>query len=99
MFPVSTADDVDTLAVRLGPGITFTYRGVAVERDAQDHAGTAHTPSPMFTPQGRSGLVLLVYPAAVALCFACAPHSKFMHSTYRYIPLLRDSVETAAMWR
>jgi citrate/tricarballylate utilization protein len=42
------------------------------------------------------GLVLIVHLAAIGLTFAAAPYSKFVHLSYRFLALVRDSLERAA---
>jgi citrate/tricarballylate utilization protein len=39
------------------------------------------------------GPVFLVHMAAVMVCFATAPYSKFVHLVYRFLALVRDNVE------
>lgn len=39
------------------------------------------------------GIVFLVHIASVALAFAAAPYSKFVHGVYRFLALVRDSLE------
>ncbi|MFI6348613.1 tricarballylate utilization 4Fe-4S protein TcuB [Streptomyces sp. NPDC050560] len=40
------------------------------------------------------GLVYLVHLASVALSFAAAPYSKFVHLVYRFLALVRDNLES-----
>jgi citrate/tricarballylate utilization protein len=42
------------------------------------------------------GIVYLVHLAAVALSFASAPYSKFVHLVYRFLALVRDNLEGEA---
>lgn len=39
------------------------------------------------------GLVFLAHFAGVVLCFAAAPYSKFVHFVYRFLAILKDSLE------
>jgi citrate/tricarballylate utilization protein len=39
------------------------------------------------------GPVFLVHMAAVMVCFATAPYSKFVHLVYRFLALVRDNIE------
>jgi citrate/tricarballylate utilization protein len=42
------------------------------------------------------GVVLLIHLGAVCLLFASAPYSKFVHVIYRFLALVRDSMESRA---
>jgi citrate/tricarballylate utilization protein len=42
------------------------------------------------------GVVLIVHLAMVAACFLLAPFTKFVHFIYRYLALVKDSIEEAA---
>jgi citrate/tricarballylate utilization protein len=42
------------------------------------------------------GIVLLLHLAAILLCFASAPYTKFIHIVYRFLALLRDNAERIA---
>lgn len=42
------------------------------------------------------GPVFLVHMAAVMVCFATAPYSKFVHLVYRFLALVRDNIELDA---
>jgi citrate/tricarballylate utilization protein len=39
------------------------------------------------------GPVFLIHMAAVMVCFATAPYSKFVHLVYRFLALVRDNIE------
>jgi citrate/tricarballylate utilization protein len=39
------------------------------------------------------GIVYLLHLAAIVLCFAAAPYTKFMHIVYRFLALVRDNLE------
>ena len=45
------------------------------------------------------GAVLVIHLAAVAVCFAVAPFTKFSHALYRILALLQDSLEQAEQRR
>jgi citrate/tricarballylate utilization protein len=42
------------------------------------------------------GIALVIHLAAVALCFLVAPYTKFVHFVYRYLALVKDSLEVMA---
>jgi citrate/tricarballylate utilization protein len=42
------------------------------------------------------GIVFLVHMAAIMVCFAAAPYSKFVHLVYRFLALVRDNIERDA---
>lgn len=42
------------------------------------------------------GIVFLVHMAAIMVCFAAAPYSKFVHLVYRFLALVRDNIEIDA---
>jgi citrate/tricarballylate utilization protein len=43
------------------------------------------------------GIVMVVHLAAVVTCIAIAPYTKFVHFVYRFLSLVEDELETAAV--
>jgi citrate/tricarballylate utilization protein len=41
------------------------------------------------------GVILVIHLAVIAVCFAVAPYSKFVHAVYRYLALVQDHMEIA----
>ncbi len=41
------------------------------------------------------GVILMIHLAVIAVCFAVAPYSKFVHGVYRYLALVQDHMEIA----
>jgi citrate/tricarballylate utilization protein len=40
-------------------------------------------------------ILLVIHLAVIAMCFAVAPYSKFVHAVYRYLALVQDRLEIA----
>lgn len=47
----------------------------------------------LFRSTPAFGPVFLIHMAAVMVCFATAPYSKFVHLVYRFLALVRDNIE------
>ena len=39
------------------------------------------------------GLILVIHLAAIVVCFAIAPYTRFVHAGYRYLALVADAIE------